>query len=38
MTSICEKNFLAEVGLIHAEMSLCLNFIVLRKKIDTAED
>ena len=32
ISSICEKQISAEVRLIHAEqMSLCLNFIVLRK-------
>ena len=31
MTSICEKTFLAEVRLIHAEQMSLYNFIVLRK-------
>ena len=35
LTSICEKHFLAEVRLIHAEQMSYYNFIVLRKKQQT---
>ena len=38
MTSVCEKKISAEVRLIQAEQISLYNFIVLRKKIDTAED
>ena len=38
MTSICEKKISAEAQLIHAEQMSLYNFIVLIKKIDTAED
>ena len=38
MTSIGEKKISAEVRLFHAEQMSLYNFIVLRKKLDTAED
>ena len=38
MMSVCEKKILAEVWLIHEEQISLYNFIVLIKKIDTAED
>ena len=38
MTSICEKEISAEVGLVHTEQIFLYNFIVLRKTLDTAED
>ena len=38
MTSTCEKQISAEVRLIRAEQISLYNFIVLRKKQDTAED
>ena len=38
MTSICEKNVLAEVQLIHPEQISLYHLIVLRKNIHTAED
>ena len=37
MTSICQKKFLAEVQLIHAEQIFVIEFHHLTK-IDTAED